>query len=125
MGGLWLPMSLECWHGGERRTRWSRQGRNDLGRHRRSGWTAGLVARFIGWDTGRRLYRLLMRETGGHCGKSGRRALRTSGWGLRRARVRARVHARGTPGRASVRVLLDRHGPLGSALFAYLSLSAL
>ena len=62
---------LEYRHGGERRTRWCRQGRDDLGRHRRGGWPAGIVARFTGRDPGRRLYRLLLWEKGGRGGKTG------------------------------------------------------
>ena len=79
MGGLWSPMSLEYRYGGERSTRWSRQGRHDLGRHRRGGWPAGIVARFTDRDPGRRFYRFLLREKGGRGGKTVWGALRANG----------------------------------------------
>src|SRR5215203_5605015 len=81
-------------HGGEARTRWGPQGRDGLGRHWRGGGTAGLVARFAGWDPGRHLYRGFVREAGRRRGAVGWGYLRAPGWGHRRALVRARVHYR-------------------------------
>src|SRR5215210_4486161 len=119
--GRWSLGSLECGHGGERRTRWSRQGRDDLGRHRWGGGPAGVVAWFPGGDHGRRLHRLLLREEGGRGGTAGGGALRARRRGGRRAGVRTRIYAGGARGGAGHRGCPDRRYPLGGARYTDLS----